>query len=1178
MATELGAAYLSLLPSMRDFVPTVKKDLTKAGEQAGAAFDEGFAGGLRKSRRADDEVKRKAAVSKQAADDISRNLAIAGGAAAAGVGIAVKTFADFDKSMSDVRAATHETAAGMGELREAALDAGADTAFSASEAAAGIENLAKAGVTTQDILGGGLTGALDLAAAGGLGVADAAETAATALTQFKLEGEDVPHIADLLAAGAGKAQGEVSDLSAALNQSGLVASQFGLSIEETTGTLAAFASAGLLGSDSGTSFKTMLLALANPSEKAAGLMEDLGIHAYNAQGAFVGIAPLAEQLKTRLGGLSQAQRDSALATIFGSDAIRAANVLYQQGGQGIGDWTTKVNDAGFAAETAAIKQDNLRGDIEKLGGSFETALIGAGSGANDTLRLLTQTAGAAIDGFSGLPDEIQAGATALASVAAVGGLGAAGLLKAVTAASDLKDAWTGLSRTGRTLTFTMGGVGVALAAAAVVYGLFARRNAEAEQKADDLRSTLNEQTGAITGNTRAYVANDLAQSGLAKRAKEIGLNLSLVTDAALGNESALASLVGVLDDNIAAGTLHGNTVNRGATVLTEEARSALALKNELVGTNGALTDAQEKQRLAAEGTQVHKTAQQEQAAALKLSNVEIEKQAEELKKQVEAAYEAAGLALGLRDAQNRYRESLVTANTALAENGRGVSLNTKEGRANRTAIDGVAEAANTLTKSMLDNGQSNAAAAAQAVASRKNFVDLAVGLGYSKAEAKRLSLELIAVPKTAKTDVQNNAAAAKAKAVDYRVNGLENLPATVYTGITNSAATAKAAVIDYKTNGLNNLPASKNLLLTNNVPLAKKQITDFGVHVDRTLGGIADESIRVSLAYTSALSGGRLGKNPEGKATGGGVFGPGTGTSDSIHAMLSNGEHVWTADEVAAAGGHSAVESLRKSVLHGFRAGGPVDVQLATSTPSLASIAGVAQAVAGVFGREIARAKQAGPLGFAHSQEGKPYIWGGVGPAGYDCSGFMSAITNVILGRSPHSRLFATGSFPTDMFAPGFGNFSIGSVRGNPGHMAGTLNGVPVESRGGDGVIVGAGARGAGHPMFSGVHHLRGYFAGGAVEGDLPYDIFDPRGKHFQMVRPKVFDDGGKWRSGELGINLSGRTETVRTDKQEANLRRPVIVENHIEIGGEVVRVVRTEIGSEAEFESAYGRARGVRS
>ena len=77
-------------------------------------------------------------------------------------------------------------------------------------------------------------------------MADAAGIAATALKTFKLEGEDMAHVADLLAAGAGKAMGDVTDLSAALNQSALVANATGLSIEETTAGLAAFASQGLL--------------------------------------------------------------------------------------------------------------------------------------------------------------------------------------------------------------------------------------------------------------------------------------------------------------------------------------------------------------------------------------------------------------------------------------------------------------------------------------------------------------------------------------------------------------------------------------------------------------------------------------------------------------------------------------------------------------------------------------------------------------------------------------------------------------------------------------------------------------------------------------------------------------------------------------------------------------------
>ncbi len=118
-------------------------------------------------------------------------------------------------------------------------------------------------------------------------------------------------------------------------------------------------------------------------------------------------------------------------------------------------------------------------------------------------------------------------------------------------------------------------------------------------------------------------------------------------------------------------------------------------------------------------------------------------------------------------------------------------------------------------------------------------------------------------------------------------------------------------------------------------------------------------------------------------------------------------------------------------------------------------------------------------------------------------SGFMSAITNVIQGRNPHSRRFATGSFPTRDFARGMGRFSIGSFRGNPGHMAGTLMGVNVESRGGEGVVVGPRARGARDGLFGGnIWHLKGFADGGLVErqGDPPFDLISPLGKHFERL------------------------------------------------------------------------------
>lgn len=351
-----------------------------------------------------------------------------GAAAVAGVGMAVVAYANFDAQMSSVQAATMETTDNMERLREAAIQAGADTVFSATEAAQGIEELAKAGVSTEDILKGGLSGALDLAASGNISVAEAAETAASALKQFKLEGEQTSHVADLLAAGAGKAQGGVSEMGQALNQAGLVASQMGLSIEETVGSLTAFASAGLIGSDAGTSFRAMLLRLANPTQESADLMSDLGLSFYDAQGNFIGMEGVAGQLQDRMAGLTQEQRNAALATLFGQDAIRAASILYTEGAEGVATWTDEVDQSGFAAEQAATRMDNLKGDLEGLGGSWETLLIRMGESADGPLRGLVQGLDSVVDAAGNLPTPMLNAATGLGAVVGGASLAAGALL------------------------------------------------------------------------------------------------------------------------------------------------------------------------------------------------------------------------------------------------------------------------------------------------------------------------------------------------------------------------------------------------------------------------------------------------------------------------------------------------------------------------------------------------------------------------------------------------------------------------------------------------------------------------------------------------------------------------------------------------------------------------------
>jgi TP901 family phage tail tape measure protein len=744
-------------------------------------------------------------------DEVGRGALAVGATAAVGLGMAVKKFAEFDKAMSGVKAATQESAGNMDLLRVAALQAGKDTAFSATEAAQGIEALAKAGVSTKDVLGGGLKGALDLAAAGQIDVATAAETAATAMTQFGLSGAQVPHIADLLAAGAGKAQGEVTDMAGALKQSGLVAAQFGLSVEETTGTLAAFASAGLIGSDAGTSFKTMLLQLANPSKQSAAAMKELGINAYDAQGAFIGIAPLADQLKTKMSGLSEEQRNAALATIFGTDAIRAANVLYTQGAKGISDWTTKVNDAGFAAQQARDKTNNLSGDVERLGGSFDTALIGSGSGANTVLRAIVQSADGAVTAFANLPPAVTGTATALTAVVAIGGLSAAGMLKAATAAGALKEAWTGLGKVGRGLTLAAGAIGVALVAAGLVYSAFAKQNADAKQRVSDLKSTLDATTGAITGNTRAFVANQLATSGMLEKAKGFGLNLSLLTDAALGSKPALDNLLGSLDGIIAAGTTQATAGKGGvATQWTADATAAKALRVEIIKNSTSLTQAQKELLLAAEGAKTNASATDLAAAAHAKAAAAADNEKQSLDDLIATMLKMPGQVLSLRDAQRAAESAFDDATASIKTNGRTLDINTPKGRANADALDAIAKAGNTLTETLTRNGASQVAIQKNLDTTKSRLITVGQSMGLTKAQAVAYANSVLAVPAAKKTNVTNTAPTAKKNLTPY-LTSLGLIPTAKKTSVSVPGASGGKAQVDGLNRSLQNLPASKTV-------------------------------------------------------------------------------------------------------------------------------------------------------------------------------------------------------------------------------------------------------------------------------------------------------------------------------------------------------------------------------
>lgn len=340
-----------------------------------------------------------------------------GAAIAGGFGLAIATTAGFEKQISAIGAVSGATGAELDQVRELALRLGADTSFSATEAASGLEELLKAGVPIEDVLNGAGQAALDMAAATGTAVPLAANMMSAALNVF---GADATHAATVFSQAANASAADASDLAQGFAMSATVAKQFGMSLDDNVTALALFSQAGLQGSDAGTSFKTMLLSMLDPTEEQSSLMSELGLSFFDAQGNFIGLEGTAEQLQTKLAGLTQEQRNTALATLFGSDAVRAAAILYEEGAEGVGLMRDEMAKQGDVSEMAKKRLDNFSGALEQFKGSIETAMIIVGSGFTPVLKKLAEFMSAAVGKFLDAPPILQK--IVIGAVALAGGL------------------------------------------------------------------------------------------------------------------------------------------------------------------------------------------------------------------------------------------------------------------------------------------------------------------------------------------------------------------------------------------------------------------------------------------------------------------------------------------------------------------------------------------------------------------------------------------------------------------------------------------------------------------------------------------------------------------------------------------------------------------------------------
>lgn len=288
---------------------------------------------------------------------------------------------DFSAQLSNIQALTNMSGAELDKVKQKALDLGAKTQFSSTEAVQGMTELLKAGMSVKQVMSGAADAALSLAAAGDLTLPEAAEIMSTAMNSFHIK--DAAHAADILAGAANASATDVHDLKYALSAVASVAASVGMSFDDTNTALAVFAQNGLKGSDAGTSLKTMLMRLEPMGDSARNMMVQLHLLRANGSSLFYdeaghmrSLADIADILRTHLAGLTDEQRQAAMQTMFGADAIRGATILYKEGAKGI-EGMYKAMTLFKASDVAQKKWDNAKGAVIRLKSAFENFQIEA---------------------------------------------------------------------------------------------------------------------------------------------------------------------------------------------------------------------------------------------------------------------------------------------------------------------------------------------------------------------------------------------------------------------------------------------------------------------------------------------------------------------------------------------------------------------------------------------------------------------------------------------------------------------------------------------------------------------------------------------------------------------------------------------------------------------------------
>lgn len=318
----------------------------------------------------------------------------------------IQTGMNFDSAMSQVAATMGLTTADIGDLTACAKEMGATTAFSATEAAKGLNYMALAGYSSEDAIKT-LPTVLNLAAAGGMELASASDMVTDAQTALGLSLEDTTKMVDQMAKTSSKSNTSVSQLGDAILTVGPNAKVLAGGTKELNTVLGLLADNGIKGSEAGTKLRNMIMSLSAPTDTAAKTMRDLGVSATDAEGNMRPLEDIMRDFNDAFAEMTQEEKTQALNKIFNKTDLAAVNSLldtsvdrWQELGDAIED------SAGSAEKMAQTQLDNLAGDVTLLQSALEGVQIELAAGATPALREMTQIGS---EGLSKMAEQLRNG-------------------------------------------------------------------------------------------------------------------------------------------------------------------------------------------------------------------------------------------------------------------------------------------------------------------------------------------------------------------------------------------------------------------------------------------------------------------------------------------------------------------------------------------------------------------------------------------------------------------------------------------------------------------------------------------------------------------------------------------------------------------------------------------------